>query len=238
MFSRPEIIILVSKWFPFQSSFQHLPPPQKKLSWKQTTSERCRFSILLQRVSVHAAEHPHHRICPQECKALFSMSAACHCISNVIWDVYLIPLTFDCSCRGAGWKKKWEKILRCSATASVATFPLMRFVDDNDYGSDSDDDVSALKQPAEIPGVVVLMKRARGDGESQWAAGCEKKQKKASRQDESMNKRRQNWEILAQNMKDVSLHAVLSKQRVLSFQLHPCTISPLVRLLQALCWLW
>lgn len=36
----------------------------------------------------------------------------------------------------------------------------MRFVDDNDYGSDGDaDDVSAPKQPAEIPGVVVLMKR-------------------------------------------------------------------------------
>lgn len=37
--------------------------------------------------------------------------------------------------------------------------PLMRFVDDNDYGSDGDDDVSAPKQPGEIPGVVVLMKR-------------------------------------------------------------------------------
>ena len=48
-----------------------------------------------------------------------------------------------------------------ASAASVATFPLMRFVDVNDYGSDGGDDVSAPKQPEEIPGVVVLMKRER-----------------------------------------------------------------------------
>lgn len=37
----------------------------------------------------------------------------------------------------------------------------MRFVDGNDCGSDGDDDVSAPKQPGEIPGVVVLMKREK-----------------------------------------------------------------------------
>lgn len=37
----------------------------------------------------------------------------------------------------------------------------MRCVGGNDCGSDGDDDVSAPKQPGEIPGVVVLMKRER-----------------------------------------------------------------------------
>lgn len=37
----------------------------------------------------------------------------------------------------------------------------MRFADDNDYGGGGDDDVSAPKQPGEIPGVVVLMKGER-----------------------------------------------------------------------------
>lgn len=37
----------------------------------------------------------------------------------------------------------------------------MRLVDGNDYGSDGGDDVSAPKQPEEIPGVVVLMKIER-----------------------------------------------------------------------------
>lgn len=52
----------------------------------------------------------------------------------------------------------------------------MRFADDNDYGSDGDD-VSAPKQPGEIPGVVVLMKRERekqlepGDRESNSGRG-------------------------------------------------------------------
>lgn len=39
--------------------------------------------------------------------------------------------------------------------------PLIRCVGGNDCGSDGDDDVSAPKQPGEIPGVVVLMKRER-----------------------------------------------------------------------------
>ena len=44
----------------------------------------------------------------------------------------------------------------------------MRFVDGNDYGSDGADDVSAPKQPGEIPGVVVLMKR---EGEELFEPG-------------------------------------------------------------------
>lgn len=35
----------------------------------------------------------------------------------------------------------------------------MRFVDDNDYGGDGDDDVSPRNNLGEIPRVVVLMKK-------------------------------------------------------------------------------
>lgn len=69
-----------------------------------------------------------------------------------------------------------EILRRGAAAASVATFPLMRFVDVNDYGSDGGDDVSAPKQPEEIPGVVVLMKRERETVSSQ-----EMEKKSASR---------------------------------------------------------
>lgn len=59
--------------------------------------------------------------------------------------------------------------------------PLMRFVDDNDYGGDGDDDVSPRNNLGEIPRVVVLMKRMKqlepGDRETQRSMGLKKEQR-------------------------------------------------------------
>lgn len=66
----------------------------------------------------------------------------------------------------------------------------MRFVDGNDYGSDGNDDVSAPKQPGEIPGVVVLMKRERNcssqEIEKVGEPGVLRRDGEANRQDERM----------------------------------------------------
>lgn len=57
----------------------------------------------------------------------------------------------------------------------------MRFVDDNDYGGDGDDDVSPRNNLGEIPRVVVLMKRMKwlepGDRETQRSMDLKKEQR-------------------------------------------------------------
>lgn len=74
----------------------------------------------------------------------------------------------------------------------------MRFVGDNDCGNDSvddddDDDVRALKQPGEIPGAVVLMKRGRNRSsqarQGGGRGGGTSRERAADRRDERMNKR-------------------------------------------------
>lgn len=69
----------------------------------------------------------------------------------------------------------------------------MRFVDDNDYGSDGDDDddVSTPKQPGEIPGVVVFNEDRERNSSSQEIEqvselGVLRRDGEANRQDERM----------------------------------------------------
>lgn len=67
----------------------------------------------------------------------------------------------------------------------------MRFVDDNDYGSDGDDDVSTPKQPGEIPGVVVFNEDRERNCSSQEIEqvselGVLRRDGEANRQDERM----------------------------------------------------
>lgn len=115
----------------------------------------------------------------------------------------------------------------------------MRFVDDNDYGGDGDDDVSPRNNLGEIPRVVVLMKRMKwlepGDRETQRSMDLKKEQRgqQTGWKNESMNKRGQNREIPAQNMKHARLHSIHREQWALSFLLHPCFCFPLILFLRS-----
>lgn len=60
----------------------------------------------------------------------------------------------------------------------------MRFVDGNDYGSDGGDDVSAPKQPGEIPGVVALMKSEIEEASQPGGGGFKKRRRPTDRMKE------------------------------------------------------